>query len=372
MAEEISKEERQDRKAKRQSSRKNQQEQAKSWIREWADALFFAVIAALIIRTFFFEAYRIPTPSMEETLLTGDFLVVSKINYGPRTPMVLGVPFTNLNLNALTLPWVRIPGFEDIERNDIVVFNYPIDIAPIAAKTNYIKRCVALPGDTLSIDDKEVFINGSNAESFSGIQMNYVVTVQERVRLSPAKVEATGGKLIRAESTNSYIVNATKEEAETMSNWAEVASVEAYVLPDSYDEYGRIQNSADASDFNFSSGFLNHDHLPPTVVPFKGQKINLTSGNWHIYENIITRYEKNDVQQQADTFIINGDTTSTYTIQQDYYFMMGDNRDDSLDSRFWGFVPQDHVVGKAGMIYFSWDSDRWLPRFGRLLNIIHD
>ena len=372
MAEEISKEEREERKKKRRQGKKDQHEKAKTWLKEWADALFFAVVAAIIIRTFFFEAYRIPTPSMEDTLLTGDFLVVSKMNYGPRTPMVLGVPFTNLNFTALTLPWTRIPGFEDIERNDIVVFNYPIDIAPIAAKTNYIKRAIGLPGDTLSIDDKEVFINGSSAEDFPGVQKNYTVTVQERVRLSPAKVQAAGGKLLRAENTNSYIVNATKEEANTIAGWAEVDSVSLHVLPDSYNEYGRLQNTPNGNDFNFSSGYMNHDHMTPTVVPFEGQEVTLTSENWHVYENIITRYEKNDVQRQGDTFIINGDSTDTYVIQQDYYFMMGDNRDDSLDSRFWGFVPHDHVVGKAGMIYFSWDSDRWLPRFGRLLDIIHD
>ncbi|NGP75721.1 signal peptidase I [Balneolaceae bacterium YR4-1] len=329
------------------------------------DALLFAAIAALIIRTFFFEAYRIPTPSMEETLLTGDFLVVSKISYGPRTPMVLAVPFTNIYLPGVKLPWTRIPGYEDIERNDIVVFNYPIDIAPIAAKTNYIKRSVGIPGDTLSIRDKELFVNNESAEDFPGIQKNYIVTVQERVRLSPAKVRAAGAQLIRAEGPNSYRVNMTQAEANAIGNWVEVTNVEPFVLPESYNEFSRV-------DFSFSSGFMNHDHLPPTVVPFEGQEVTLTPENWHVYENIVTRYEGNNVERNGDTFIINGEERNTYTFQQDYYFMMGDNRDDSEDSRFWGFVPHDHVVGKAGLIYFSWDSERWLPRFERLLNFIHD
>lgn len=365
MANKLDKDDLKERRSRRKQRQNDQHEKAKSWLREWMDALLFAAIAALIIRTFFFEAYRIPTPSMEETLLTGDFLVVSKISYGPRTPMVLGIPFTNVYLPGLKLPWIRIPGYDNIERNDIVVFNYPIDVAPIAAKTNYIKRCVGISGDTLSIRDKELFVNGVSAENFPGIQKNYIVTVQERVRLSPAKVSAAGAELIRAEGPNSYRVNMTKEEAETIGNWIEVTNVEPFVLPDNFNEFSRV-------DFSFSSGFMNHDHLPPTVVPSKGQTVTLTQENWHIYENIITRYERNNVERNGDTFIINGQETNTYTIQQDYYFMMGDNRDDSEDSRFWGFVPHDHVVGKAGMIYFSWDSERWLPRFGRLLNFIHD
>lgn len=357
--------EQEDRKSRRKQRQKDQHEKAKSWLREWMDALLFAAVAALIIRTFFFEAYRIPTPSMEETLLTGDFLVVSKISYGPRTPMVLGIPFTNVYLPGLTLPWTRLPGYEDIERNDIVVFNYPIDIAPIAAKTNYIKRSVGIPGDTLSIRDKELFINSESAEDFPGVQKNYIVTVQERVRLSPAKVRAAGAQLIRAEGPNSYRVNMTSSQAETISNWNEVSEVEPFVLPESYNEFSRV-------DFSFSSGFMNHDHLPPIVVPFKGQEVTLTADNWHIYENIITRYERNNVERNGNNFVINGEETNTYTIQQDYYFLMGDNRDDSEDSRFWGFVPDDHVVGKAGLIYFSWDAERWLPRFERILNFIHD
>lgn len=362
MADQLSKDERSKRR-KRRTKKKN--EQAKGWLREWMDALFFAVIAALIIRTFLFEAYRIPTPSMEKTLLTGDFLIVSKINYGARTPMVLGVPFTNIYLPGVVMPWTRLPGFEDIERNDIVVFNYPIDLSPIAAKTNYIKRAVGMPGDTLSIDDAQLYVNEDSAKYFAGIQNTYSVQVRDRVRLSPTKVRAAGGQLLRSQSGNGYRVNMTKDVAETVSNWPEVNSVEPFVLPDNFNEYSR-------ADFNFSSGFNNHHHLPPVVVPSKGDTVTLTPDNYHIYENIITRYEENDVEKNGDQFVINGEQSNTYTIKQDYYFMMGDNRDDSQDSRFWGFVPQSHIVGKAGMIYFSWDSNRWLPRFGRMFNFINE
>lgn len=362
MAEQLSKEERQQR---RHNRRGEQNERAKSWLREWGDALMFAAIAALIIRTFLFEAYRIPTPSMEKTLLTGDFLIVSKVSYGPRTPMVLGIPFTNIYLPGVVMPWTRLPGFSEVERNDIVVFNYPIDLAPIAAKTNYIKRAVGMPGDTLRINDTQLYVNGEEAESFPGIQQTYVVTVRERVRLSPAKVKAAGGQLVRREGSNGYNVVMTKDVANQLRQWPEVNSVDEYVLPDGFNEYNK-------RDFSFSSGFRNHHQMPPIVVPSKGETVTLTPENYHIYENIITRYERNNVDRNGDQFVINGEETDQYTIQQDYYFMMGDNRDDSEDSRFWGFVPQSHIVGKAGMIYFSWDSERWLPRFGRTLNLIHD
>lgn len=365
MAEEIRKKEEKGRVSRRRRNNGNEHAKAKSWLKEWVDALLFAAIAALIIRTFLFEAYRIPSPSMEKTLLTGDFLVVSKISYGPRTPMVLGVPFTNIYLPGLNLPWTRLPGFQDIERNDIVVFNYPVDIAPISAKTNYIKRCVAIPGDTLSINDKQVFINGKEAEQFSSIQKTHVVTVQDRVRLSPAKVEAAGGTLLGRQTPSSYRVNMTPEVAKEIAGWSEVTGVELFVLPEDFNEFARV-------DFSFSSGFNNHDHLPPVVVPFKGQEVTLSPENWHIYENIITRYERNTVERNGDAFVINGEEADTYTIKKDYYFMMGDNRDDSEDSRFWGFVPQDHIVGKAGIIYFSWDAEEWAPRFNRILDFIHD
>jgi signal peptidase I len=365
LAEQLSKEERKKRRSRRKYDKGEQNERAKSWLREWLDALLFAAVAALIIRTFFFEAYRIPTPSMEKTLLTGDFLIVSKINYGPRTPMILSIPFTNIYLPGVVLPWTRLPGLSDVERNDIVVFNYPIDLAPIAGKTNYIKRCVGLPHDTLSLDKGELYVNGDHAKTFSGIEHNYVVNVRERVRLSPAKVKAAGGKLFSAQGPSSYRVNMTKEVADKIRQWPEVTDVHMFVLPKDLNEYSRLE-------FSFSKGFKNHHYLPPTVVPFKGETVTLTPENYHIYENIITRYERNNVERDGDQFIINGKRTSKYTIKQDYYFMMGDNRDNSEDSRFWGFVPRSHIIGEASIIYFSWDSERWLPRFGRILNLIDD
>ena len=342
----------------------SEREKAKSWAREWFDAILFAFIAALIIRTFFFEAFRIPTPSMEKTLLTGDFLVVSKIAYGPRTPMTIGIPFTNAYLPGLELPWARLPGFTDVERYDIVVFNYPIDIASISRKTNYIKRCVGLPGDDLRIDDKVVYVNGEQAPQFKTVQKSYEVEVRENIRLSPSKVRNAGGRIINSQSQNIYRINMPQATAEQMRGWSEVRNVQLAILPEQYNEF---RNSR----YTFSSDFNNADHMPQITVPYQGQEVTLTPENWHLYRNIIARYENNDARLEDGEIIINGEETNTYTIKKDYYFMMGDNRDNSQDSRFWGFVPDDHIVGKASMIYFSWNHERMLPRFGRMFNLIH-
>ncbi len=360
MAQEHSNSKSEERKA-RKHRRQNEDNKAKSWIREWADALLWAAVAALIIRAFFFQAYRIPTPSMEKTLLTGDFLIVSKVNYGPRTPMVLAIPFTSIYLKGVTLPWVRLPGLSEVERNDIVVFNYPIDIAPISMKTSYVKRSVGIPGDTLAIRDSDLFVNGNPAKEFPGVQENYVVTLQNQIRLSRAKVNAGGGQVVDQLSQSQYLINMTSELAQEMLSWNEVAEITEYVLPDDFNEYARV-------DFNFSRGFMNHDHLPPIVVPFDGQVVTITDDNWHIYQNIVTRYEGNNVERTGETFEINGVETNEYTIKQDYYFMMGDNRDNSQDSRYWGFVPQTHIVGNVSFIYFSWDAEEMFPRFGRIFN----
>ena len=347
------------------ASKRVQEEEnkAKHWAREWLDALLWAAIAAIILRTFFFGAYRIPTPSMEKTLLTGDFLIVSKLAYGPRTPMTLSVPFTEIYVPGVDIPWFRIPGYTDIERNDIVVFNYPIDIAPISMKTNYIKRAVGMPGDQLRLEDKVLFVNGQQAEQFDTMMMHYRVQVRERIRLSPAKVREAGGRIVQS-GNGVHIINMTSDVASTVEGWGEVTSVEPFVLPETFDEFSRRP-------FNFSRGFMNHDNMEAFTVPRAGEEITLTDENWHIYQDILQRHERNDVQKNGNQFIINGEETNQYTIQKDYYFVMGDNRDDSEDSRYWGFVPDDHIVGKASLIYFSWDGERWLPRFNRIFDLIH-
>ncbi len=347
----------------RSDKNRGKEASAKHWAKEWLDALLWAVIAAIILRTFFFGAYRIPTPSMEKTLLTGDFLIVTKLAYGPRTPMTLSVPFTDMYMPGVNLPWFRIPGYSEIKRNDIVVFNYPIDVAPVSVKTNYIKRAVGMPGDLIEIRDKVLMINSEPAEEFETVMQHYRVETRDRIRLSASKVRQAGGLIIQS-GNNAYILNMTAEVAETIAQWGEIESVEPFVVPEDFDTFSR-------RGFNFSRGFMNHDHMPAFTIPYEGQVVELSAENWHLYQDIVERYERNSVQRNGGTFIINGEETNRYTIRQDYYFMMGDNRDDSEDSRFWGFVPDDHVIGKAGIIYFSWDKERLMPRFNRIFNLIH-
>lgn len=339
-------------------------QKAKSWLREWIDAIVFAAIAAAILRAFLFGSYKIPTPSMEKTLLTGDLLIVSNITYGPRTPMGICVPFTqDWCVPGVSLPWTRIPGFRDIQRDDVFVFNVPWEVKPISQKTNYIKRAVAIPGDTISIRDKILYINGEEEADKEGIQHMYTVKMQNRVRLSTAKIEAAGGRLMGYSAEDSYLVNMTDDVAEKVSNWAEVDTLYMEVIPEGARETGYINSEGD-----FSKAFYNHDQMPELVVPFQGQTIELNNANWFIYKDLIERYEKNDLRREDGKIFINGEETSSYTIKGDYYFAMGDNRDNSQDSRFWGFVPESHVIGKASIVWFSLDN--MVPRFERVFKSI--
>lgn len=337
---------------------------AKSWAKEWFDALLWAAVAAIIIRTFFFEAYRIPTPSMEQTLLTGDFLIVTKMNYGARTPMTIGIPFTSIHIPGVTLPWVRIPGWQEVERNSIVVFNYPIDDVAISQKTNYIKRCVAMPGDILEIRDKVLYINGEMSPYGETFEQMYTVNMRERLRLSEAKVKLAGGLILGSETATSYVVNMSESVRDDMLGWAEIESIEPRIRQAESNEYAR-------NNFSFRRGMPgNHDHIEPMVIPAKGMALELTAENWPIYRDVVQRYEGNEVIVNDSVFVINGEVTNTYVVRKNYYFMMGDNRDNSEDSRHWGFVPDDHIIGKPALVYFSWDNERKLPRFNRLFSFV--
>ncbi|SMO48204.1 signal peptidase I [Gracilimonas mengyeensis] len=349
---------------KKKAKKAEENKKAKSWLREWIDAIVFAFIAAAILRAFLFGSYKIPTPSMEKTLLTGDLLIVSNVTYGARTPMGLCVPFfQGWCVPGVTLPYTRLPGFRDIERNDIFVFNVPWEVKPINQKTNYIKRAVAVPGDTISIEDKYLYINGEREESHEGVQRFYVVKMADRVRLSNAKMESVGGELIGYINQSTYVVNLTEDVAETVGNWAEVDTMYLNVTPEN-----QVDRNYTQSEGSFSMAFSNPDHMREIVVPFKGQEITLTDDNWYIYKDVIERYERNELRREGDTIYINGEQTNTYTIQQDYYFGMGDNRDNSMDSRFWGFVPKNHVIGKASIVWFS--TDNFVPRFERIFTLI--
>ncbi len=359
---------REQRELDRKKRRSDTDQKAKTWTREWIDAIVFALLAAIIIRAFIVGAYRIPTPSMEDTLLTGDFLLVSKLHYGARTPQSLGIPFTGIHFRNMRVPSTRLPGFMDIRRNDIVVFNYPIDEGIPSQKTNYIKRAVGIPGDTLAIRDKVLYVNHEEGETFETFQRLHRIVPAEGLRISQERIRSAGGVIpdqrVFGNNSRDLIIFASDPVLEEILSWSESSHAEMFVIPEDMDHNSR-------SRFRFAQGLGsgNQDRMPEVVVPFLGQELSLTTDNINLYWDVIDRYEGNRLEVRNQRIFINGRETDTYTVQRDYYFMMGDNRDNSEDSRNWGFVPDDHVVGRAWIIYFSLDG--LMPRFGRIFNLIH-
>ncbi len=324
-----------------------------------------AVVIVVIVRTLFFDLFRIPTPSMEENLLVGDYLFVSKVHYGTRMPMSLGVPFTSIHVPGVSFPYTRIGGFTNVQRGDAIVFNYPPDEGPIDRKTHYIKRVIGMPGDTLAVRDKMVHVNGRPLPLGRGMQQHWLVRkTGPRHQIPRGRMEEMGvSEVTPTQSATAVRITATPEGIRRVSEFPWVESVEPYVLPAS---------AFNAELYPPGRGYTP-DNYGPLHVPAEGETVTLTAGNWAAYRPIITRYEGHDARQMTDsTFAIDGERTTTYTFQQDYFFAMGDNRDNSQDSRFWGVVPMDHVVGKAILTYFSWDHEAWLPRVGRILNPIED
>lgn len=338
---------------------------AKSAIREWTDAFIFVLIVMLIVRTLIFDLFRIPTPSMEKSLLIGDYLFVSKVHYGTRTPLTLGVPFTQIYLKGIRLPHTRLPGFTDVERGDAIVFNFPPEDRPTDRKMHYIKRVIGLPGETLQVIDKVVHVNG-RAMPLTGEMQQYwnVHKNDARVTLSGSAMRELGVSDFQTTSNPVVVrVLATPEAVSEIASWPWVEKVEPYVAPE----------NVGYSALMYPPGYdYTPDDYGPIHIPAEGETVTLTDENWPVFETVITRYEGRSARRLGDgAFEIDGEQTNTYSFQQDYFFVMGDNRDNSEDSRFWGFVPMNHIVGKAVLIYFSWDGEAMLPRFGRLFNLIH-
>ena len=327
------------------------------------DALVFAVVVMLIVRTLIFDLFKIPTPSMEKNLLVGDHLFVSKLHYGTRTPITLGIPFTKIHIKGLVLPHTRLPGFSSVHRNDAVVFNWPDDVGyPIDRKQHYIKRVIGLPGETIEVRDKVVYIDSVAMPLLPGMQQWYAVRKKDaRFRLNGPALQNLGVDIQTLGSSPEEVrIIATPEAADEISKWPGIESVTPSVEPAD----PRLQLYPPGRDHS-------PDNYSPTWIPKKGATIQLTSENWPIYEPVIRRYEGHSTDRKQDgTFVIDGESVTSYTFGQDYYFMMGDNRNNSEDSRFWGFVPMSHIVGKAVLIYFSWDSVRRLPRFKRMFSLV--
>ncbi len=400
-----------------------------AWI-EWIDALVFALIAVYIINIFLFQNYKIPTSSMEKSLLVGDHLFVSKLSYGPRMPITpISFPlvqntFPIINTKSYTdwpkWDYRRIRGIRSIKQGDIVVFNFPagdtvpfyrpnpdyytaiLEIGrrqlaqqpsllddksfdteyeyrmfinslgrkivhdnprefgkvvhrPVDRRDNYVKRCVALPGDTFEIRSNVIFINGVPQENAKNVQHNYHL-ITDGTLLSQRffdRLEISGDDKREAGYGPHYMLPLTQQMAETVISYGFVETLEL------------DEQKSDASGrqvFPYSKHYRwSRDNYGPLWMPKKGATIELTSQNLLLYERIITAYEGNTLELKNKTIFINGKPTNSYTFQMDYYFMLGDNRHKSADSRHWGFVPEDHIVGRPLLTWLSLNKDKRFP-----------
>lgn len=386
----------------------------KSGAREWIDAAAFAIVAATLIRTFVFEAYTIPTPSEEKTLLVNDFLFVSKTAYGPRLPNTpIAMPFVHHTIPGLNVKsyveWIKIPYTRwfasPVVRNDAVVFNFPVNdtlindevnfgsrttyyeavrqlgrervwqdygnliiTRPVDKRENFIKRCVGIAGDTIQIINGKLHVNGQPEDFFPQAERYYLLQIPDGIYLEEEKLKGLGinirasqGDLMQIKN-NLFLVNITNEERKNLK------------LPAGYTITDHI---ADTNNTNYPYKqlfpyYANNkdwtvDIYGPLWVPKKGATIQLTADNMVRYERCIQVYEGNTVENKGGKIFINGKEASSYTFKMDYFWLMGDNRHNSLDSRYWGFVPEDHVVGKASLIWFSYENG---PRWKRLFRWI--
>ncbi|MCB9232233.1 MAG: signal peptidase I [Bacteroidia bacterium] len=368
----------------------------KSELREWADAILFAGTAALVIRTFMIEAFMIPTTSMEGSLLAGDFLFVSKFHYGVRLPMVpLSVPFIHNTLpvvggksysEAITLPYSRLPGIKEVERNDIVVFNYPANditadvgedfkVKPVSMKQNYIKRCVAVAGDKFEIRDRQVYINDQPGWNPEFLQQKYDVIAREplsakalnkvgfRWKREKVKIKSPNGRTFTQEmpdrnnnvfdmENNHYLMDMSVAKKAELEGWPAIKSI---TPTSSYMDDPKSIYPYDPRNFDFT----RHNY-GPIIIPKRGETVKLSPQNIALYKRIIEAYEEHDLKIENGVIKIDGTVTDQYTFEMNYYWMMGDNRDGSLDSRFWGFVPENHIVGRPWFVLISFeDGIRW-------------
>lgn len=410
---------------------------------EWVSSILFAVVAATLVHTYFMQPYAIPTGSLERTLRIGDFLLVSKFHYGARVPMTtvaapmvhdtLPLARTRSYLKKPQLPYLRLPGFQSVKKNDIVVFSWPADTVrqffvaekgvkkPIDKKSNYVKRCVGTPGDTLEIIDGFVHINGKQLQLSDRAKPMYDHTVYARKGVSSRWLEAIEAegytRTFRAEQLNQTQYNAMTPYLLGMSqneNYIELVTA-AQGIPSSVLRQHRIslkeittqerevnltdqmyqklagQEGIDSIvkklELKGTSGYnifpqtpeeyqWNNDQLGPLFIPKRGSSVALNEKTYPLYKKIIREYEHNTLSKEGDSFLLNGEKATSYTFKMDYYWMMGDNRHHSEDSRTWGFVPEDHIVGKPVFIWMSWDNFNqglfsWKGRWERFFTTVN-
>lgn len=385
----------------------------KSTVREWVDAGVFAVVAATLIRTFVFEAYTIPTGSMEKTLLVNDFLFVSKFSYGPRIPNTpLSIPFVHNTLPVTNsdsyVEWIKIPYTRwfasPVKRGDVVVFNfpdgdtvinrpeyqslrpyyevirevgrgnpdsgrmvvlsdsdqYPIVIRPVDKEENYIKRCTAIAGDMLQIKNQVIYINGKPQPFPPESETTYTVDTKgqpldESVMKDEYDLDINSDEVRPTGAPNQYVMLLTWKAHEKMLSNGLAKSIVPEI-------------DSDRSVYPYSDSYTwSRDNYGPLWIPARGGTLTLTPQNYLLYERAIRVYEHNDFEMKDGKFYLNGQPITQYTFKMNYYWMMGDNRHGSQDSRYWGFVPEDHVVGEAWLIWMSWNKGvRWSRLFQKI------
>ena len=360
-----------------------------NWLLDWVDAILFAVVVVTLINIFWFQSFKIPSSSMESTLYTGDHLFVSKLTYGARMPMTpLTIPFThnvigNKESYSTSVQWKyrRLPGLRNVRKGDCVVFGFPngdtvltkapvedyhtvvrfmgreaaqkaygpVLVRPMDKKDHYVKRCVATPGDTLEVRDGYVWINGEEQTVWPGVQMTYrvVTTGREFNRKLIDELGLNVSEIRYSQALPGYPeLPLTASMLEKVKEMKSVVSVEPVLQTESLD-YREI--------FPFSPYYTwSRDSFGPLWIPRKGATVEITQLSLPLYERIIRDYEGGSVEEAL--------STGSYTFKQDYYFMMGDNRHNSLDSRYWGFVPEDHIVGRPAVIWLSTDAGRKFPQ----------
>ncbi|AJA69143.1 signal peptidase I [Myroides odoratimimus] len=353
---------------------------------ETVSSILFAVVVATVIHTYVIQPYTIPTSSLEKTLLVGDFLFVSKFHYGARTPMTTvalpmvhdTLPFTKKNsyLKKPHLPYFRLPGFQKIQHNDIVVFNWPTDTVyqfndplrrpavdkPIDKKTNYVKRAVGLPGENISLVNGDVYINNEKLKLNDRARLQSTYTV--KTDGTPIDLNALVKRLDTREGIEYFnndpktliFAALTDENVEVLKSMSQIVSV-TKGYPEEAKAY--IQAAYANVIFPHNSKTWTNDDLGPLHIPAKGETVTLNADNFPMYQRVIQVYEGNKLEVRDNKIYINDVATDKYTFQQDYYFMMGDNRNRSEDSRYWGFVPEDHIVGKPVFVWLS--IDQYVP-----------
>lgn len=389
----------------------------KSTIREWGEAILWAVVVASVFRTYMFETFTIPTGSMEGSMLVGDYLVVNKFTYGPKVPQTpFSMPLVHNTLPTsmvpsytewFSLPYKRLPGFRDVERGDAVVFSFPpgdtilvdkyyaghdyygiirseaIKLAkspaefdkdpakylnrsrklankkfglrarPVDKKEHYVKRCIGLPGEELSIVDRQVHINGEPMVNPENLQFEYQVEFSSKVNAKKAMklLELTNldlGQTLPASNGFKIIMALTNSEVDVLEGSGLTPSIE---LMSTDHRKGTLEVFPNTYSPEFND--WTPDNMGPLTIPKAGETIELNEKNIALYKRVISVYDGNDFEETADGVMINGEVAESYTFKQDYYWMMGDNRHRSADSRMWGFVPEDHIVGRASVVWFS-------------------